>query len=377
PTFWGRPLLPVGPYAWLAEVVPGLDGLRVPARLGMVVFLALSVLAAMGAARLLNRLPRWGQVLLVIGLTCGVLADGYGGFVDVQRFPAGGRAEERAVSDWVRERPPGALLHLPFGGHGFTRQTLEQQYQTLFHRRPVVNGFSGYAPALQRLLSNDDALDGDPDLVGDVVTALRSLGVRYVAVHERDYAPGEGIRIAEAIQRSAGPLLEDTRLGQTRVLRLAEPAVVPTVPSTSGLVSIASDSFRAVASGRNDRLEHAFDREPWTRWMSGTAQTGSEWLEIRFRHPTDLALLRMETAPLAETDFPRGLLIESSTDLETFETLYEGRVIQPLFLGLVHEPRRGPIEIPLPPNRSLLLRIRQTGTSWFQWSITELRLWRR
>ena len=205
----------------------------------------------------------------------------------------------------------------------------------------------------------------------------RTLGVRYVAVHERDYASGEALRIAEVIQRAAGPVLEDTRFGQTRVLWLPEPAVVPAVPGRDGLVSIASDSFRAAASSGNDRLEYAFDQEPWTRWGSGAAQTGGEWLEIRFSRPTDVALLRMETAPLAESDFPRRLLIESSTDLETFDTLYDGRVIQPLFLGLVREPRRGPFEVALPRNHSLLLRIRQTGTSWFQWSITELRLWRR
>ena len=41
-----------GPYDWLAAVVPGLAGLRVPARFAAVVYVALAVLAAYGASRL-------------------------------------------------------------------------------------------------------------------------------------------------------------------------------------------------------------------------------------------------------------------------------------------------------------------------------------
>ncbi len=56
PSFWGSRLGQVGPYLAFARVVPGMNGLRAPARSSILVFLSLSVLAAIGAARLFERL---------------------------------------------------------------------------------------------------------------------------------------------------------------------------------------------------------------------------------------------------------------------------------------------------------------------------------
>jgi hypothetical protein len=56
PAAWSHRLLPSGPYLWLARIVPGMDGLRVPARLAVLVLMSLSVLAAVGVARLLAQL---------------------------------------------------------------------------------------------------------------------------------------------------------------------------------------------------------------------------------------------------------------------------------------------------------------------------------
>ncbi|MFL5409182.1 MAG: hypothetical protein ACJ79O_25450, partial [Myxococcales bacterium] len=46
------------PYGVLVRVVPGFSGMRVPARMGLLVHLGLAVLAAAGAARVFSRLPR-------------------------------------------------------------------------------------------------------------------------------------------------------------------------------------------------------------------------------------------------------------------------------------------------------------------------------
>jgi hypothetical protein len=46
--------------------------------------------------------------------------------------------------------------------------------------------------------------------------------------------------------------------------------------------------------------------------------------------------------------------------------------------GLLREPRRAPIDIPLPPNRTVALTLRQTGqTRTWYWSIHELAIWER
>jgi hypothetical protein len=44
---WGAQVTEHGPYSWLLAIVPGMDGMRVPARFAIVVIAALSVLLAL------------------------------------------------------------------------------------------------------------------------------------------------------------------------------------------------------------------------------------------------------------------------------------------------------------------------------------------
>ena len=48
PRVWGTVITRHGPYAWLAGMVPGMDGMRVPARFAIIFVAALSVLIAFG-----------------------------------------------------------------------------------------------------------------------------------------------------------------------------------------------------------------------------------------------------------------------------------------------------------------------------------------
>jgi hypothetical protein len=54
PTAWGHRAAIAGPYRLLLDIVPGLDGLRAVSRMGLLVILALAVLAAQGAVVLLD-----------------------------------------------------------------------------------------------------------------------------------------------------------------------------------------------------------------------------------------------------------------------------------------------------------------------------------
>ena len=53
---WGHVLTRHGPYEMLVRVVPGMDGMRVPARFAIVVVAVLAVLAAYGTRAVLARL---------------------------------------------------------------------------------------------------------------------------------------------------------------------------------------------------------------------------------------------------------------------------------------------------------------------------------
>ena len=126
-----------GPYAWLVAVVPGLDGLRVPARLGLVVILALAVLAAIGASRVLQRLRGWAgwATTAVVGVL--ILAEGFGGTLSLPAFSAHGRAANRTAYGWLERQPPGALLTLPIGHAGTSETKMGQQYRHAPPRSPT------------------------------------------------------------------------------------------------------------------------------------------------------------------------------------------------------------------------------------------------
>ena len=69
--------LPTGPWAWLAAIVPGFDGLRVPSRFAVVVYVALAALAAIGASRVLARLASpTARLAIVTVLGLAIVAEG-------------------------------------------------------------------------------------------------------------------------------------------------------------------------------------------------------------------------------------------------------------------------------------------------------------
>ncbi len=148
----GRPLRFAGPYLWLYEHVPGFDGLRVPARLAMVAYVFLAMLAGYGLATLdrLRHGARWmalaGGLFLVeatgVPIAVGEVATDPG----VRRPP--GRvypeAQAPAVYRMLATLPSGTVVaELPFG---FPSWELRYVYYSSVHLHRLVNGYSGGFP---------------------------------------------------------------------------------------------------------------------------------------------------------------------------------------------------------------------------------------
>ncbi len=132
---------------WLLAIVPGMDGMRVPARFAIVVVAALSVLLAFGVDWLLRRAPPRVQPLLADG----VRGDGRRrrlGRADhhgrLQRARPCRRSRRRVLAGGSRRRAPSAPADPAHAGE----QLLDYQFMTLVHGHPIVNGFSGYVTPL-------------------------------------------------------------------------------------------------------------------------------------------------------------------------------------------------------------------------------------
>lgn len=381
PTVNGVRLMASGPYDWLRGIVPGLDGLRVPRRAIIISLLALTVLASFGVRFLLEHLPRRpGQSLAV--LLCALAVVESEGYRPVPLVAFETPPSLQAAQRWLRTRPPGAVMSLPAIGHrqGSSESDLRAMYGTLVHGHPVMNGGSGFFPPLYWFYYYSGALESFDDYdYGDVLRGLRALGVRYVIV-QTDPAlvnADKGRATLRAIRRHSDQIVTTRDFGGATVFELppwdgAPPASAPERPPKSRSGLTASTSHRA------NELIYAFDGDTRTRWLSGHPQRGNEEITIQLDQPTDVSHLRLTVGRLSFGDYARHLIIESTADGRTWETLHSGRGFERLLLGAVPVDGVSFMDFPLPPNTSRLIRLRQTGsTPMFYWSFHEVELWER
>ena len=143
----------------LAYHLPGWQGIRTPGRLMVFVTLALAVLAALGASRLLDRTRRRGALLgLMLAL---ILLDG------------AGSTPTAPVPTAPAARAPAPQVHLPFAPGGLYMLWSTDGFP------PIVNGSSGVVPRFHQDLL--PILTGFPDRAS--VEELRAIGVSTVLLH--------------------------------------------------------------------------------------------------------------------------------------------------------------------------------------------------
>jgi hypothetical protein len=361
-----------GPYDWLAVVVPGMDGLRVPARFAVVVYLALAVLAAYGTARILSLVGAASARLAIVGvLGAVVVVEGYMGPVPLERVPSAEMAADRGAYEWLRTQPPGAMIELPMGSPD---PAVRYQLRTLLHGHPIVNGYSGYGSALNDFLSGPPSTEIEAR--GVFVEACRALGLRYVVVHGQLYRDaGIARRVVDDLRAAGEHIARTTTLGPVTIFEL-RPPVAAGLPRPTG-PEIPSSTFRLTASHNPGGLPAAVDGQNATRWLSGASQDGSEWIEVAFDRPRRPAFIRLAMDRRSFGDYPRRLEIDGSADGRTFTTLFAGPVIAPLALSLIEQPVAPRIDLALPATELRALRLRQTGRTprqWY-WSVHEIRIW--
>jgi hypothetical protein len=366
-----------GPYRWLVAWLPGFDGLRVPARIVAVVSLALAVLAGGAVAWASRRLRPLLGALVAAGVSGLVLVEGYAGPMPLAPFDAG-QLHRRDLNAWLREAPPGGVLELPVAGPGFEPFTMEYQFNTLFHRHPIVNGYSGTGYALQDFLAGAASPLEDEREVAPMLRGLRELGVRYVVLHRSLYLPRQGedaTRILEqAIDGEGEQLASRARFGEAIAWRLADAPPANETRPPSG-TAIPAASLRVSASSAPQTAALAADGNVATRWTSGRAQAGTEWLRVDLPSETDVGQIVLRTVREGHSDRPRRLRVEVQDGAGAGHVLFESSILTETIRSIAHGGSLAPVVIDLPPNRSRAVTLRQTGqASYWYWSVHELEL---
>ncbi|RPH64584.1 MAG: hypothetical protein EHM89_01330 [Acidobacteria bacterium] len=373
PSFWGSRLGAVGPYLVFARVVPGMNGLRAPARSSVLVFLSLSVLAALGASRLFERLDDRRRLTAGAALALVAVGEGWIAPTPMVPFDPRGRQEDRAAYTWLAGQSAGGTLELPILSWSL-HPTLTYQFATLLHGHQIVNGYSGYGSGLQAFLGGAGSPLNDLGRINRTLRMLSALGIRFVISHPRDYESPEAGQATLAAMAASDHVARVYDFRTVFVLEL-KPVLfeITEKPRSERLTPIPQSRWRVTSSHAADRLPHATDGNPDTRWISGKAQSGDEWIQIDLDAPVDVRVLRIRMAVSSFSDYPRNLIVEGSDPQGRPAVLYNDDVLVPLARGIVAGERYPPIDLHLPPNWTQTLRIRQTAATrtWF-WSIHEL-----
>ncbi len=182
---WTLPL----PYLLLMKIVPGFASMRGPTRFGFGFMLGFAALAAFGLETILVSVGslRYRRIISCVVLAAALLITTYeynlfDPRIGVREVRVGTRVPE--LYQAVRQASPAPLLEIPGGGLPGDLQALvdesEYMFYSTFHWRPLLNGYSGYAPpSYQAVMGLARSL---PDAKATQILA-RATGVRHVAVH--------------------------------------------------------------------------------------------------------------------------------------------------------------------------------------------------
>ena len=388
PSAWGRRILPFSPYLFLANFVPGLDGIRAPARLSVVVQLGLGVLAAVGAKEIgslfksLFRSGAFRKRLPISFFLAGlIVAEGWSAPIRLAAFDAQGRPAERPLYAWLASRPQGGVLELPIKSWDVA-PTLTYQYATLFHHHQIVNGYSGYGSTLQEWLGGNASPLREFTAMGTTVDALRSVGIRYLVLHRDDYDDAaiaeETMTRLRALQLQAAHIAEAKDFGRATVFELTgnQNDASPPLDAVK-FAPISSSTLYVTSSDGADALAAALDRNLDSRWSTGRTQQGNEWIRIELDRPLLVAGIRLRMSSRSLGDYPRDLIVESVDDAGVSSRLRRGPVLRELARGLLADGDYPWIDVALPagaaPSKAIVLKQAGTARSWY-WSIHELEL---
>jgi hypothetical protein len=200
----GEMRLGPGPYGWLRDAIPLFQKIRVPARAGVFLALAASMLAAKVWAR-------WEKRPWILAL-CGaaVVADSLGlarptlegvAVVDSRQPPP-------PVYRWLAEQPGEmAVVELPI--HDINAPLYRPAYhESIYmihstrHWKRLVNGYAGIEPGHYRQMREESRRFPSTESIA----RFRQMGVRYVIVHSAGYGPLKWARIERELPRFGAEL---------------------------------------------------------------------------------------------------------------------------------------------------------------------------
>ena len=346
PTFMDRPIIYKAPYAWLM-MLPGGEGVRVPARFWMLAVLCLAVAAALALRQITARWPRLARAIPAIACA-GILIDGWPRPIFMEKRPASRPVHSHVV----------ARLDLP----PIPAHDSISLFRATEHQRPLFNGYSGYfAPhywAMQYMIKQHDPA---------VLTRLSSYGAFEVVI-DHDWDPDAGLRRFLLGSPQASLVYRDDRYSAFRVERGPRAVALPR-PEGQPLAIASIQAQCGVTHARE-----MIDGDIMTRWACGREQRPADSFTVDLGSEKQVTGTELVLAGFV-ADFPRQLSIETSTDGGNWSEAWAGNSALLALSAALEDPLNIPMPFPFTPRAARYVRFTQLATEeTYYWSVAELRV---
>lgn len=280
------------PFKWLYEHAPGFKGIRVPSRYAVFVLFCTAVLAGYGIKILWEELKTKNvKVYLAIGVVLWLNLEYLS--IPQKKMTLPTNSDLPPTYLWLQDQPGDfAIIELPF--HQSIGDETADMYFSLFHKKNLVNGYSGYIPPLASYIRQvSTAFPSRASL--DI---LQQLKVKYLLLHWKRWKPEKALRVRQRIEKEYPEALKpvqafryafkrpndfDRELGDDAVYEVLPPPPGPRTPER--LEELPRGSWRALAEQNAELLPLLSDGNLETRWTTkGPKKTGDS-LTIDFARP--------------------------------------------------------------------------------------------
>jgi len=362
---------PGGPYELFARWIPGFGGLRAAPRIHIFVMFSLSVFAAFGLREASRRLKRAARIAVLTLAPLVILAEYLSVPMSYKGIPV--KNDIPAVYQWLASHNGEfALLEVPLPVRGRSPGALEcpRIYYSAYHWKRLVNGFSGYIPPLYGVLQ--ERWNGGASLERNVLD-LRSLGVRYLVVHESQMPPQAAADWLAQLESRTDLAVFAGRFESALVYEVKdwEAGLRSLRSPPAPLRKIERRKWKVSASVNGEAASLAVDGLPETRWDTAGPQRPGDSFEVDMGRLERLDMLRLMFSPSFQ-DYSRSFIVETSKDGRSWTTAAEDEKVY-VDIRKYLRPRSLSVDIPLPGVTARAFRIVNTGREpvWY-WSIHEL-----
>ncbi len=344
PTLAGHQFMYEPPYAWLMRL-PIFSSIRVPARFGLLAMLTLATTGALAFARFRFR-PAVGAALAA-ALALGIAADGWPSTMTLPPLP----------DAWPPARAAGfaAVLELPLGD---TFADFAATYRAISHRRPIVNGASGFEPTHYFTLKTALA-EHDPSAFDGLPASGRVL----VVVDRRDPASEIWERFLTAHPRvtrlAADPPWAFYALDPPPVEPVAcdgEPARIVSITANHGTAS----------------LSMLTDGDPHTWWATPHPQRSGDNLVLDLGRTVRSCAVVVGVGEF-RISYARKLIVETSTDGGAWTVVAVRRMAGLTMKAALDNPKQVAVAVPLALSTARFVRLRlDEAHPQIAWTVTEV-----